>query len=56
MMRGNAQQSGRVDRPDVGARAPQAEPQRASEQRTPEQRAPEHRRERDDRPGAVRER
>ena len=46
LMRGNGQGSGRVDRPDAGARAPQAEPQRA----------PEQRREREDRPGAVRER
>jgi hypothetical protein len=46
LMRGNGQPSGRGERPDVGARAPQAEPQRA----------PEQHRERDDRPGAVRER
>jgi hypothetical protein len=46
LMRGNGQSSGRGERPDVGARAPQAEPQRA----------PEQRRERDERPGAVRER
>jgi len=46
VMRGMGQQNGRAERPDAGARAPQAEPQRA----------PEQRRERDDRPGAVRER
>jgi hypothetical protein len=45
-MRGNGQQNGRADRPEAVQRAPQPEPQRA----------PEQRRERDDRPGAVRER
>jgi hypothetical protein len=46
LMRGNGQQPGRADRPEAVARPQQAEPQRA----------PEQRRERDDRPGAVRER